>query len=86
MTNRAIKFDAFNLGGGAGLSVKQVIAVPCRIRGGDIPARSVDRRAGDPASLVASNAKARRELGWNPSRSEIDTILETAWKWARRNG
>jgi UDP-glucose 4-epimerase len=39
------------------------------------------RRAGDPARLVASSERARRELGWTPRLHQLDTIVETAWRW-----
>ena len=42
------------------------------------------RRAGDPAVLVASNAKARDALGWTPLRSDIETIVEDAFRWHRK--
>jgi UDP-arabinose 4-epimerase len=76
-------FDAFNLGSGSGNSVKEVIAAAERISGRAISVRHGERREGDPARLVASNAKARAELGWRPNRSDIDTILVTARNWMK---
>jgi UDP-glucose-4-epimerase GalE len=76
-------FDAFNLGSGSGNSVKEVIAAAERISGRAISVRHGEHREGDPARLVASNAKARAELGWRPNRSDIDTILVTARNWMK---
>jgi len=39
------------------------------------------RREGDPPALLASAEKARRILGWEPTHSDIDTIISTAWRW-----
>ncbi|SDT15893.1 UDP-glucose 4-epimerase [Paenibacillaceae bacterium GAS479] len=71
----------YNLGNGEGFSVKQVIEIARRITGRDIPAVIEARRAGDPAVLVASSDKARAELGWNPHRSNLERIIESAWAW-----
>jgi UDP-glucose 4-epimerase len=42
------------------------------------------RRAGDPARLVASNARARADLGWRPRLANLDAIVRTAWQWHER--
>jgi UDP-glucose 4-epimerase len=74
--------SAYNLGcGGAGYSVKQVIESVRRVTGREIPVRAGPRRAGDPAVLVASSDRIRRELGWAPRHGELDVIVETAWRW-----
>ncbi|WP_044748112.1 UDP-glucose 4-epimerase GalE [Bacillus alveayuensis] len=80
--------DVFNLGNGNGFTVKEVIEAARRVTGHDIPARVVPRRAGDPARLVASSEKAKRELGWKPKYTNIDDIVASAWQWhqARPNG
>ena len=75
--------ENFNLGGGAGRSVREVLDVSERITGRRIPRTEGARRAGDPAVLIASSAKARERLGWVPRRSDLATIVETAWKWHR---
>ena len=75
---------AFNLGNGQGFSVRQVIDAACRVTGRDIPYEVVARRAGDPAVLVASSERARRELGWVPAYTELDAIIGTAWRWHLR--
>lgn len=71
----------YNLGNGLGFSVKQVIDIARRVTGREIPVVMEDRRAGDPAVLVASSEKARTELGWNPRRSDLENIIGSAWKW-----
>ncbi|MBS2770314.1 UDP-glucose 4-epimerase GalE [Anoxybacillus rupiensis] len=80
--------DVFNLGNGSGFSVKEVIEAARRVTGRDIPALVAPRRAGDPARLVASAEKAKRELGWKPTYTNIDDIVASAWEWhhAKPNG
>ncbi|MCC8193677.1 MAG: UDP-glucose 4-epimerase GalE [Deltaproteobacteria bacterium] len=73
--------DAVNLGNGAGFSVKEVIATAEKVVGKSIPSRIEGRRAGDPARLVASSAKAEAVLGWKPTRSDLENIVATAWNW-----
>ena len=43
--------------------------------------RMEDRRAGDPAQLIASSDKARSVLGWNPQHADLEEIVASAWKW-----
>jgi UDP-glucose 4-epimerase len=75
---------AFNLGNGQGFSVREVIEAARAVTGRDIPYEVAPRRAGDPAVLVASSEKARRELGWRPMWTELAPIIETAWQWHQR--
>jgi UDP-glucose 4-epimerase len=75
----------YNLGNGHGFSVKEVIACARRVTGHAIPAVMEPRRAGDPAILVASSEKARRELGWRPRYAELDEIIGSAWKYVQRH-
>lgn len=77
------KSGAYNLGTGAGYSVREVIDAARRITGCAIPVVEEGRRAGDPAELVASALKARHELGWVPKQSDLETILADAWAWHR---
>tara|TARA_S200000501_G_C20181028_1_gene464393 strand:- start:3 stop:500 length:498 start_codon:yes stop_codon:yes gene_type:complete len=72
---------SFNLGTGKGLSVKQVIKSIEKVTKLHIEIENHPRRLGDPPILVASSSKAKNELGWVPKLSEIDTIVEHAWKW-----
>jgi len=74
----------FNLGNGQGFSVRQVIESARRVTGHPIPAEVHPRRSGDPAVLVASSAKAIRELGWKPRYTDLDEIIRTAWVWHRK--
>ena len=74
----------FNLGSGDGMSVRQVIETVGRIAGARVPHSIGPRRAGDPERLVASNARARAELGWTLRRADLETIVRTAWQWHER--
>ena len=71
----------YNLGSGEGFSVRQIIETAQRIVGHDIPVLQADRRAGDPAVLVAGNQRARRDLGWSPQLADLEAIIRTAWNW-----
>ncbi|HZS12644.1 MAG TPA: UDP-glucose 4-epimerase GalE [Nitrospirales bacterium] len=72
----------YNLGcGGAGYSVKQVIQTAAAVTGRAIPVQVSPRRHGDPAALVASSERIRRELGWTPERQNLDEIIRSAWTW-----
>jgi UDP-arabinose 4-epimerase len=71
---------AFNLGTGRGYSVREVLDAVGRIAGRKVPTQLAPRRAGDPAELVANPARARAELGFAPKRSDLDTIVSTAWR------
>jgi UDP-glucose 4-epimerase len=72
---------AFNLGAGRGYSVSEVLAMIGEVSGREMAAPKGARRPGDPASLVADARLARRELGFDPSHSDLRTIVETAWRW-----
>ena len=71
----------FNLGNGAGYSVREVIDTARRVTGRDIPAVETRRRAGDPAVLVASSDRIRSELGWVPEKPELEAMIGDAWAW-----
>ncbi|MFO3796864.1 MAG: GDP-mannose 4,6-dehydratase, partial [Anaerolineales bacterium] len=73
----------YNLGNGAGYSVRQVIETARRVTGHPIPARELPRRPGDPPRLVASSEKIRRELGWRPRYPDLEDIIASAWEWHR---
>lgn len=75
----------FNLGNGAGFSVRDVIATAEAVVGRPIPSVIAARRAGDPARLVASSDKSEAVLGWKPSRSSLENIIATAWNWHARH-
>jgi len=74
---------SYNLGNGEGHSVRQVIEAAARLTGRPIPVLEARRRWGDPAVLVGSSELVRRELGWTPRHTDLETILETAWGWHR---
>jgi UDP-glucose 4-epimerase len=71
----------YNLGNGKGFSVKEVIDTARKVTGHPIPAEIAQRRKGDPAVLVASSEKAKRELGWTPRYNDLETIIASAWRW-----
>ena len=76
----------YNLGSGDGYSVKQVIEMCREVTGHEIPAEIAPRRAGDPATLVASSEKIKAELGWNPTRTDLRTIVTDAWNFTKQLG
>lgn len=71
----------YNLGSENGFSVRQMIDSAKKVTGIDFPVVEEARRAGDPAVLIASSAKIREELGWEPQHSSVDEVISTAWKW-----
>lgn len=71
---------AVNLGSERGLSVLEILEASRRITGRSIPARITGRRPGDPATLVASSAKAKNLLGWQARFSDMETIIATSWR------
>jgi len=71
----------YNLGIGRGYSVLEVIEAVRRVTGHSIPAEMGQRRPGDPAALFANPARVKKELGFNPKHTEIEAIVESAWKW-----
>jgi UDP-glucose-4-epimerase GalE len=73
--------DAFNLGNGRPHSVLDVIRTVERVTARPVPHTFAGRRAGDPASLYASNDRIRRALGWEPRFGDLEIIVETAWRW-----
>ncbi|MDX1594991.1 MAG: NAD-dependent epimerase/dehydratase family protein, partial [Gammaproteobacteria bacterium] len=74
---------AFNLGNGRGFSVREVIDCARRITGCPIEMGDGPRRDGDPPALVGDAGRARAELGWMPRYTDLDVIVETAWRWHR---
>ena len=72
---------AFNLGGGRGHSVLEVVAACERVAGRPIAVRHGQRREGDPAVLVASAQAARSALGWQPRYASLDSMVGHAWRW-----
>lgn len=85
-SNVAGEHRIFNLGSGDGYSVLEVIEMCREVTGHPIPAEVAPRRAGDPAVLVASSDKIKRELGWDPSRTQLRRIVEDAWAFTQDLG
>lgn len=75
----------YNLGNGRGFSVREVIHAAEQVTGKSIRAEVAPRRPGDPAVLVASSEKIRRELGWTPRHPDIVDIVRSAWLWHQRH-
>lgn len=73
--------EAVNLGNGVGFTNLEIIEAAGAVVGHKIPFVDAPRRAGDPATLVASSQKAKQLLGWSPRYTDIASIIETAWKW-----
>jgi UDP-glucose 4-epimerase len=73
----------YNLGSGKGYSVREVIEAARKVTGRPIPVVESPRRSGDPARLVASSEKIRRELGWKPQHNGLQDIIVSAWEWHR---
>ena len=74
----------YNLGcGGDGYSVNQVLETVREMTGKNIPARIGPRRVGDPAVLIASSDKIKRQLGWKPEFQDLRVIIESAWRWVQ---
>jgi UDP-glucose 4-epimerase len=71
----------YNLGNGAGFSVREVVEAAREVTGEPIKAVEAARRPGDPAVLVASSDRIRTELGWVPEKPDLATIVADAWAW-----
>ena len=75
---------SFNLGNGNGWSVRQVIDAVEKVTGRPVPLTIGPRRAGDPVFFVASNRRARAELGWQPRYPELEDMVAHAWAFMSR--
>jgi UDP-glucose 4-epimerase len=73
----------YNLGNGAGYTVREVIETARRVTGRAIASVDAPPRPGDPPQLVASSDRIARDLGWKPQFGDLETIVETAWRWHR---
>ncbi len=76
---------AYNLGNGSGFSNKQVIETAEKITGRSIPYTIGPRRPGDPATLIASSERIRKELGWQPRYPDLESIIGSAWAWRSKH-
>jgi UDP-arabinose 4-epimerase len=79
------KFDAFNLGVGRGVSVREVVEAAQRVALRPIPVRVGPRRLGDPARLIADPTKASTQLDWRARVTDIEPMIESAWRWMQRS-
>jgi UDP-glucose 4-epimerase len=77
--------DFLNLGTGSGYSVLQVIECAREVTGRDIPIMMEPPRAGDPARLIADPTRAKAFLAWEPTTSDLRSIVRTAWDWRLRH-
>jgi UDP-glucose 4-epimerase len=75
----------YNLGNGRGFSNREVLETARRVTGRPIPAVEAPRRPGDPAVLVASSDRIRRELGWSPRHPDLEDIIGSAWAWRQKH-
>jgi UDP-glucose 4-epimerase len=73
----------YNLGNGTGFSVQEVIDAVREVTGHPVPVVDGERRAGDPAQLVASSDRIRADLGWTPKHTDLPGIVRDAWDVAR---
>jgi UDP-glucose 4-epimerase len=74
----------YNIGNGQGFTVREVIDSVRRVTGRPIAVEECPRREGDPAVLVASSEKIKRELGWEPKFADLDSIIASAWEWHQK--
>lgn len=77
--------DIFNLGNGMGFSVKEIIDASELVTGKVIKKEIGSRRAGDPATLVASSDKIKQVLGWEPKHVDVKDIIQSAWNFHKTN-
>ena len=72
---------AYNLGTGTGHTNREVLDHIGAVVGISVPFREARRRPGDPPELVADASRFRRDFGWQPQHSDLETIIRTAWDW-----
>jgi UDP-glucose 4-epimerase len=73
----------YNLGNGQGFSVRQVMELTGKVLGKPVPVEEAPRRPGDPATLIASSEKIRKDWGWAPKYTDLEEIISHAWNWHR---
>ena len=77
---------AFNLGSGSGFSVREVIRAAGQVTNREVPVIEGERRPGDAAFLVSGSNRAVAELGWDPRRSDMRSMILDAWRWSQKPG
>ncbi len=77
-------YDVINLGTGAGISVKEMVAAFERVAGVPIATEIAPRRPGDGPASYADSSKAAEVLGWTPTRS-LDEMTADVWRWQSQN-
>lgn len=75
----------YNIGIGRGYSVREVVDACRRVTGIDFAQTEGPRRAGDPPTLFANPAKIKAELGWSAHHTDLEEIIDTAWRWRREH-
>jgi UDP-glucose 4-epimerase len=80
---RVGEHQIYNLGNGAGFSVREVISAAQEVTGVEVHTREADRRPGDPPMLVAASERIRSELGWTPRKPALEAMVADAWAFAR---
>jgi len=83
--NNGGESGVFNLGSNHGYSVNEVIQTAAQVAGKDVPLTYAPRRPGDPATLVADAALAKKVLGWQPKYTDLNQIIQHAWAWEQAN-
>jgi UDP-glucose 4-epimerase len=79
--------SVYNLGGGGGYSIREVLETAQVVTGRSIRTEVAPRRPGDPAILIASSDRIKKELGWSPTRQRLADMIDSAWQWMKnRNG
>ncbi|ACI18430.1 UDP-glucose 4-epimerase GalE [Dictyoglomus thermophilum] len=77
--------EIFNLGNERGYSVREVISIAEKVVGQKIPVKEGQRRPGDPAVLIASSNKIKKNLKWKPKFNDLETMISTAWNWMKKH-
>lgn len=80
-----VRSEIFNVGTGLGQTNREVVEMVQKISGVDFPVKIGPRRAGDATELVASPEKIKKDLGWEPKYSDLETIVKTAWQWHKNH-
>lgn len=75
----------YNVGLGAGWSVRELVATTRAVTGRDFPVRVKARRSGDPPALVTDPTRITRELGWSPRHRDIADAIASQWSWMLEN-